>query len=141
MQSTFTLVPAMQLAPFLAAPPLVQLHAVAGLTAFALGTWQLAAPKGTRAHRQLGWAWLGLMLALAVSSFAITGRWGAGHLSWIHGLSLLVLALLPMALLHARRGRIAAHRRLMLALFFGALVVTGAFTLTPGRLMARIVFS
>ncbi|WP_431268391.1 DUF2306 domain-containing protein [Dankookia sp. P2] len=119
----------------------MQLHAAAGLAAFALGTWQIAAPKGTRTHRRLGLAWLALMLALALSSLGITGRWGAGHLSWIHGLSFFVLALLPAALVHARRGRIAAHRRLMLALFFGALVVTGAFTLTPGRLMARIVFS
>ena len=29
----------------------------------------------------------------------------------------------------------------MLALFFGGLVVTGGFTLMPGRLMARLVFS
>ena len=131
----------MQLAPFLAAPTLVQLHAAAGLSAFGLGLWQLAMPKGTWPHRRLGWAWVGLMLGLALSSFGITGRWGAGHLSWIHGLSFLVLLLLPLAVLHVRRGRVAGHRRLMLALFFGALVVTGAFTLMPGRLMARIVFS
>ena len=29
----------------------------------------------------------------------------------------------------------------MLALFLGALVITGAFTLLPGRLLGRIVFS
>lgn len=66
---------------------------------------------------------------------------GAGHVSWIHGLSFLGLLLLPLAVLHVRRGRVAGHRRLMLALLFGALVVTGAFTLAPGRLMARVVFS
>lgn len=131
----------MQLAPLLAAPPLVQLHVAAALGAFALGAWQLAAPKGAWLHRRLGWAWIGLMAVVAGSSFGITGRWGAGHLSWIHGLSLLVLLLLPLALLHGRRGGIGAHRRLMLALFFGGLVVTGGFTLMPGRLMARLVFS
>lgn len=131
----------MQLAPLLAAPPLVQMHVAAGLAAFALGVWQLAAPKGGLPHRRLGWIWIGLMLAVALSSFGITGRWGKGNLSWIHGLSMLVLTLLPLAVLHSRRGRIASHQRLMLALFFGALVIAGGFTLMPGRLMASIVFS
>jgi uncharacterized membrane protein len=131
----------MQPALFLAAPPLVQLHATTALAALGLGAWQLAAPKGTLPHRRLGWIWIGLMLAVVLSSFGITGIRAPGAFSWIHGLSLLTLAMLPVAVLHARRGRIAAHRWAMLGLFLGALVVTGAFTLRPGRLLGRIVFS
>ena len=131
----------MQLAPFIAAPPLVQLHATVALAAFGIGAWQLAAPKGTLPHRRIGWAWVGLMLLVVLSSFGITGVRGPGQYSWIHGLSLFTLLALPAAVLHARRGRIAAHRRAMLGLFFGALAVTGAFTLLPGRLLGRIVFS
>ena len=131
----------MNIAPFLAAPPLVQIHATAALAAFALGAWQLAAPKGTLPHRTIGWAWIGLMAAVALTSFGITGGRGAGNFSWIHGLSLFTLLALPAAVAHVRRGRIEAHRWAMVALFFGALVITGAFTLLPGRLMGRIVFS
>ncbi len=131
----------MNIAPFLAAPPLVQLHATAALAAFALGAWQLAAPKGTLPHRTVGWAWVVLMAAVALSSFGITGGRGAGRFSWIHGISLFTLLALPVAVTHVRRGRTESHRWLMVGLFLGALVITGAFTLLPGRLMGRIVFS
>lgn len=48
--------------------------------------------------------------------------------------------MLPLALGHARRGRIGSHRRAMLSLFFGALVIAGGFTLLPTRIMGRVVF-
>jgi uncharacterized membrane protein len=41
----------MTLEPLLAASPLIQIHAFAALAAFALGIFQLAAPKGTLRHR------------------------------------------------------------------------------------------
>ncbi|MBK1662600.1 DUF2306 domain-containing protein [Paracraurococcus ruber] len=131
----------MQFAPLLAAPPLVQAHAAAAIAAFGLGLWQMAAPKGTLPHRRLGWAWTGLMLVVALSSFGITGNRGPWHFSWIHGISLFTLVMLPLAVLHARRGRVGLHRRAMIGLFLGALVITGAFTLLPGRLLGRVVFS
>jgi uncharacterized membrane protein len=130
----------MTLAPLLAAPALVQLHAAAALPAVGLGAWQLAAPKGSLPHRRIGWLWVGLMAVVALSSFGITGVRGAGSLSWIHGLSLFTLAMLPLVVWHARRSRLAAHRWSMLALFLGALVVTGGFTLLPGRIMGWVMF-
>lgn len=130
----------MTLAPLLAAPLAVQLHAGAALAALLLGTWQVLAPKGGRRHRQVGWIWAGLMTLVAISSFGITGGRGMLHLSWIHIISGVVLIMLPLAVLHARRGRIAAHKARMLGLFFGALVVTGGFTLLPGRIMGGVVF-
>ena len=78
------------------------------------------------------------MVALALSSFGITGR--DGRYSWIHGLSGAVLIMLPLAVLHARAGRIGLHRGTMLGLFFGTLIVTGAFTLMPGRLLHDVFF-
>jgi uncharacterized membrane protein len=47
---------------------------------------------------------------------------------------------LAAAVFLARRGRIGAHRRSMIGLYLGALLVTGAFTLLPGRIMGRVVF-
>ena len=41
----------MSLAPLLQASPVIQVHAVAAMAAFALGIVQLAAPKGTIPHR------------------------------------------------------------------------------------------
>ena len=130
----------MSLAPLLAAPLLVQIHAWAAIAALLLGLVQFAGPKGTRAHRVMGWSWLGLMAAVAASSFWITGVAGPGSWSWIHGLSAGTLVLLPLAWMAARRGRIGAHRNAMAALVLGGLVVTGAFTLLPGRIMGAVVF-
>ena len=130
----------MSLAPLLAAPLAAQLHAGAALAALLLGTWQVVAAKGGRRHRTVGWIWAGLMAVVALSSFAITGGRGALHFSWIHIISGIVLVMLPLGVLHARQGRIAAHKGRMLGLFFGALVVTGGFTLLPGRIMGGVVF-
>ena len=130
----------MTLAPLLAAPVMVQAHAYAALAALALGLVQLARPKGGAGHRLLGRAWVALMAGVAASSFAITGVGGPGHWSWIHLLSGWTLLMLSLGVIAARSGRIAAHRNCMLALFFGALVITGAFTLLPGRIMGAVVF-
>jgi uncharacterized membrane protein len=46
----------------------------------------------------------------------------------------------PLAVLHARRHRVAHHRWAMIGIFFGALVIAGAFTLFPGRIMHTVVF-
>jgi uncharacterized membrane protein len=122
----------------LSAPLLVQLHILAALAALLLGSWQLLRPKGGAGHRLRGRLWVALMAGLALSSLGITGA--DGRYSWIHGISGAVLVMLPLALLHARKGRIAAHKRTMLGLFWGALIVTGAFTLMPGRLLHQVFF-
>jgi uncharacterized membrane protein len=130
----------MSLDPLFAAPLVVQLHAFAAMAAFVLGLVQFAAPKGTLPHRSLGYAWVGLMLAIASSSFAIhgTGQWRG--FSVIHLLSVSVLVLTPLAVLAARRHHVDTHRWAMIALFAGALAVAGGFTLLPGRIMHRVVF-
>jgi uncharacterized membrane protein len=131
----------MSLAPFLAAPALVQIHAGAALAALGLGTALMLGRKGTRPHRLTGWVWAVLMSLVALSSLAIvSSRPWIGTFGWIHGLSALTLVTLPLAVLHARRHRIANHRWAMRSLFFGGLVVTGLFTLVPGRLMHQVLF-
>jgi len=50
------------------------------------------------------------------------------------------LATLPLAVLRARRHEVARHRSAMIALFTGALVIAGAFTLLPGRIMHAVLF-
>ena len=130
----------MTLAPLLAAPAAIQLHAFAALAAFALGAVQLAAPKGTIPHRLFGWIWAALMLVVVISSFFIHEIRLWGPWSPIHLLSVFTLIALPFAVWAARRHDVARHQRAMIGLFFGALVVAGAFTLLPGRIMHAVVF-
>jgi uncharacterized membrane protein len=128
------------LAPLLNAEPAIQLHAFTAMAAFALGVVQLSAPKGTLPHRTAGWIWVALMVIVAVSSFFIHDLrvWDAW--SPIHLLSIFTLVMLPLAVMHARRHRVDRHRRAMTAIFVGALVIAGLFTLAPGRIMHAVVF-
>jgi uncharacterized membrane protein len=130
----------MSLAPLLAASPVIQVHAFAAMGAFVLGLVQLTAPKGTIPHRTVGWIWVILMLTVAVSSFWIHDIRTFGPFSLIHLLSILTLVILPLAVLAARRHRVGAHRKTMVSLFVGALVIAGLFTFVPGRIMYRVAF-
>jgi uncharacterized membrane protein len=84
------------LAPLLAEPVAIQVHAFAALGALALGIVQLAAPKGTRRHRVMGWAWVGLMTIIVITSLAIHEIRLLGPWSPIHLLSILTAILLPI---------------------------------------------
>jgi len=121
--------------------PPIPTHAIAAMAALMAGVIQLVGPKGTRAHRVLGYTWVILMLYVATSGFFIheIGLWG--RWSPIHLLSILALVALPLAVRAARRGNIRKHRSIMLQLFGFALVLAGAFTLLPGRVMHRILFA
>jgi uncharacterized membrane protein len=130
----------MSLEPLLAAAIVVQIHAFAAIAAFVLGIIQFVAPKGTLPHRTMGYAWVALMLVVAATSVAIHGMRQWGSFSAIHLHSILVLVLLPLAVLAARRHHVKRHRAAMIALFAGALVIAGGFTLLPGRIMHRVVF-
>ena len=130
----------MSLTPLLEAAPAIPLHAFAAMTAFVLGVVQLAAPKGTLPHRALGWIWVGLMAGAALSSFWIHQIRLLGPWSPIHLLSIFTLAMLPLGVWMAHRHRVADHRRVMISIFAGALVIAGLFTLLPGRIMHAVVF-
>ena len=130
----------MHLAPLLNAAPATQLHAFAALAAFGLGAVLLAAPKGTLPHRTVGWIWVALMVTVAASSFWIHELRVWGPWSPIHLLAIFTLVTLPLAVIHARRHRVGRHRNAMIAIFTGALVVAGLFTLLPGRIMHAVVF-
>ena len=81
------------------------------------------------------------MAGVAISSFWISGIKQYGNFSWIHGLSIFVLIMLPLGVPAARRHRVSAHGKTMIELFVGALVIAGLFTLLPGRIMHQVVFA
>jgi uncharacterized membrane protein len=131
----------MSLAPLLAAPLLIQIHAASATAALVLGGYQMLAAKGTGSHRRVGRIWVVLMMTVAVSSLGIVSNWSiVGWFGPIHALSALTVLTLPLAVIHARRGRIKSHRKAMMGLFFGGLVIAGLFTLMPGRLIHEVVF-
>lgn len=126
--------------PLLDTTPVILWHTVAALVALVLGAVQFALPKGSILHRGLGWAWVLLMVAVAGTSFFIHTLPVWGIWSPIHLLSLLVLATVPLAVVHARQHRVAAHRKAMTQLYLLALVGAGLFTLWPGRIMHQVLF-
>ena len=130
----------MSLQPLLNAPAAIQIHAYLALAALLLGASQLVMTKGTFRHRLIGWAWVLFMLVVAISSFWIHEIRQFGSFSLIHLLSVWTLISVPFAIIAARQGRIKGHKRAMVSLYFGALVIAGAFTLLPGRVMHEAVF-
>jgi uncharacterized membrane protein len=130
----------MSLAPLLDASAAVQVHAFAAMAAFLLGIIQLSAPKGTMRHRTTGWIWVTLMVMVSASSFWIHDLKIWGVWSPIHLLSIFTLVMLPMAVWAAHRHAVEPHRKAMIGIFSGALVVAGLFTLVPGRIMHAVVF-
>ena len=130
----------MSLEPLVTAALPIQLHAYAALAALVLGAVQLLRPKGGGSHRALGYAWVALMLAIAVSGLFIHEIRLIGPFSPIHLLSLVIFVTVPLAVIRARRGDIADHRRSMINIYWFALIGAGLFTLLPGRIMGQVFF-
>jgi len=128
------------LAPLLNASPAIQFHAFAAMGAFLLGVVQLSAPKGTLPHRTVGWIWVTLMLVVSISAFFIHQLRIWGQWSPIHLLAIFTLVMLPVAVWRAHKHKVEQHRRAMLGLFVGALVIAGLFTFVPGRIMYAVIF-
>ena len=124
---------------FAEAPP-IPLHALAALLAVILGGIQLAMKKGTRLHKALGWIWTVIMAIVAITSFFIHEIKLWGQYSPIHLLSLWTLISLGLAIYFAKTGKINRHKQVMVALYGFGLILTGFFTMMPGRVMHQIIF-
>jgi uncharacterized membrane protein len=108
------------------------------MLALPLGIAQLVLPKGTASHRVLGYVWIGLMVFTALASFAVHAI-NPGGVSPIHLFSVLTLVMAPLIVVFARTGRIERHRRAVLGLMTGGLVIAGLFTFVPGRALGALV--
>ena len=118
--------------------PVILIHVGAALAALVLGIAVFLRRKGTFGHRVLGRAWVGLMLLTAVSTYWIRS---SGGFSWIHGLSVISLVALAYAVYFAVTGNIRRHQSIMKGVFFGALIVAGAFAFLPQRLLGHALWS
>ena len=119
---------------------IISIHAIVAIGAMVLGAFQFILPKGTPVHKGLGTLWVTLMVIVAVSSFWIHEFKIFGPFSAIHLLSIVVLFYLFSGIRAARRGEISKHKHQMSQLYLLALLITGAFTLLPGRTMHAVMF-
>lgn len=129
----------MTLTPLANASLMIQIHTALALSAAVLTVAIFSLKKGSRCHRVMGWAWVIMMAVVAISSFWISTIKLVGPFSPIHLLSIFVLWQLVGAVRAARNHRIADHKRYMQGLSIGALMIAGAFTFLPGRLMNAIL--
>ncbi|MGE0532969.1 MAG: DUF2306 domain-containing protein [Hyphomonadaceae bacterium] len=120
-------------------PLTVHLHVYAALTALVIGTIILFRPKGRGLHKVLGWSWVVAMGTTAITSLFITGLNGS-YWSLIHLLSGWTIIALPMAIYAIRNRKVEIHRRAMTGMFVGGLIIAGAFSFVPGRLMFETFF-
>ena len=122
--------------------PLIFFHLATALGALALGLFMLLRRKGTRSHRLLGWTWVALMGSTALASafirdYRLPNLWGYTP---IHLFTATVAVMLPLAMVHIRRGNVRGHRRTMTGLYLGACVLAGLFTLLPGRFLGSLLW-
>lgn len=126
--------------------PVIAIHLSAALAALAIGPVALWARQGAvqraRLHRAFGYAWVTLMVVVAISALFIRDP----HLPNVAGFSLIhlfvpyTLGTLFMAFRYLVQGRIAGHRKAMRSLYFGACIGAGVFTLLPGRYLGHLVW-
>ena len=117
----------------------IPLHAIAAMVAIILGGIQLSMKKGGMVHKILGRLWIGLMLIVSISSFFIHEIKLWGLYSPIHLLSIWTIFSLGLAIYFVRIDNIKRHKQVMTALYVFALILTGFFTLLPGRVMHQVL--
>jgi uncharacterized membrane protein len=113
--------------------PLV-IHLATVIPALPLGAYVLLRRKGDRLHKFLGRAWALMMVTTAIASF-----WVGSGLSFIHIFSVTTLISIPLSIWRIWVGDVAGHRRAMAAVYIG-LVIAGAFTFVPGRLLGALLY-
>ena len=118
----------------------IPFHAMAAMLAIVIGAIQFSMKKGGVKHKALGYIWVSLMLFVSISSFFIHEIKLWGNYSPIHLLSIWTIFSVGLAIYFVRVGNIKRHRQVMIALYGFALILTGLFTLLPGRAMNQLVF-
>lgn len=111
----------------------VIIHVATVLPAIPLGGYLLLAPKGTALHKLLGRIWVALMVTTALSAIFIKT---SGNFSFIHIFVPMTLIASYKLVATARRGDMKGHKKEILSLYLGALMIPGIFAFAlPGRLM------
>ena len=132
----------MYLGPDLSAqPPAVIVHLVVAVGALIVGPIALWLRKGSRWHRAVGYGWITLMAAAALSSafirdFKLPNVFGY---TAIHLLTVATFLGIGLGIWHISRRNVLRHRRVM-QLTYGAALLAGAFALLPERYLGGLLW-
>lgn len=114
-------------------PALIAVHTIAACYGLIFGAMQLIRRRrGDMIHRVIGWTWTAAMaVALSTSMFIQTLD---GFLFWfLHGLTVFTAITITIAIVQARRGRIASHRAFMVGSYLGLLGAFAGVVAVPAR--------
>lgn len=123
---------------------LLYLHLATVVPCFVIGTALLLIKKGTRVHKNFGRIYMVLMLITASITLFMPAQVGPrflNHFGWIHFFSFLTIYTVPTAYFAIKRGDVKSHKRKMVLLYFGAIVIAGGFTFFPGRYLHNLFFN
>lgn len=130
----------MNMAPFLSAHLVIQVHAITATIALVLGATILFRKKGDARHKFSGRIWVGVMAIAVGNSWFISEMPMLWRFGPIHIFSMMGSVALFQIIWFARKGNIRAHKSAAKGLYIGGLIVAGTFTFLPGRIMNEMVF-
>lgn len=122
---------------------LMYIHLLTVIPCFLIGTILMVIKKGTKFHKKLGRVYMVLMMTTAVITLFMPAQVGTrflNHFGWIHSFSFLTIYTVPTAYLAIKNRNIKSHKRKMILLYFGAIVIAGGFTFFPGRYLYELFF-
>lgn len=122
---------------------LMYIHLATVIPCFVIGTALILIKKGTVIHNRFGAVYMILMLVTSLVTLFMPAQVGptvVGHFGWIHSFSLLTIYTVPTAYFAIKKGDIKAHKRKMILLYFGAIIIAGGFTFAPGRYLHEVFF-
>lgn len=115
----------------------IMIHVATVIPAVPLGGYLLLTRKGTKQHKMLGKIW---MLLMVVTATAIIFIRGGTDFSWIHIFVPMTYMGTYQAITSARARNIQAHKKHIISIYMGALMIPGIFSFMPGRFMYALVF-
>ena len=134
----------MTLEPLVHAPLAVRIHVATVVPAFLLGTYQIfLSRKGAPLHRALGYLYLSLMTITAIAALFIHALMANGPFwgfSPIHLFVAVTLFGVVVALRGAWKHNVPLHKRAMLGVYIGGILIAGSLAFLPGRIMHAVVF-
>jgi len=122
---------------------LTYIHLATMIPVAFLGAYLLITLKGTAGHKAIGKIYMLLMFFSSLVSLFMPAKVGPTllfHFGAIHLLSFLAITMIIFSFIAVKVGNIALHKRSMVGLYVGGIIVAGSFTLTPGRLLHDWIF-
>ena len=108
-----------------------------------IGAYLLIVKKGNKIHRVLGRVYMLLMLITSILTLFMQAHVGPrlfNHFGFLHLFSVLTIYTVPTAYIAIKKGEVNKHKWKMILLYFGAIVIAGAFTFVPGRYLYEVFF-